>query len=274
MMWHRQSFPAAGVLSSGLLLRRVQLAAEAPAAPCRILFFSDLHARHDLLKNRCSASPLREWSGLEMIGNALRDSVEELKPDVLLFGGDLVSRTVLYPAAFELLSTLSAPQKIAVFGNWEKKCRSWLPSAKVERGFRDAGFRLLINESFLWNGIQFSGVDDFRFGKPVIPEPDPRAIFRCLLSHNPDLMGKSRDPNLGKYDLALCGHTHGGQIRLPLFGAVKTSSIYWKRFEHGILSKRGKPLTVVSAGIGVTCVMTRFRCPPELLLIELNPEKS
>ena len=274
MLWHRRSFPDAGFLSSGLRLRRLELAAKGTAAPCRILFFSDLHARHDLLRNRCSASPLKQWSGLERIGEALQRSVEELSPDVLIFGGDLVSRTVLYPQAFELLASLHAPLKIAVIGNWEKKCRSWLPSAKVEQGFRNAGFRLLINDSLTANGIQFSGVDDFRFGKPVLPETDPGAAFRCLISHNPDFLEKSKDPVLADYDLALCGHTHGGQIRLPFFGAIRTSSVYWKRFEQGICCKKGKPLTAVSAGIGGTYIMTRFRCPPELLLIELKKEEG
>ena len=189
---------------------------------------------------------------------------------MLIFGGDLVSHTTLYPAAFEILSQMKASLKLAVFGNWERKTRKWLPSAAVEQGFRNAGFRLLSNDSLSYKGIQFSGVEDFRFGSPKIPKADPNAKFRCLISHNPDVIGKSSAGELNGYQLALCGHTHGGQIRLPLFGAVRTSSVYWKRFEYGLCSFPGKPLVAVSSGIGATYIMKRFRCPPEMLLIDLD----
>lgn len=270
MMWRRQTFPAAGLLSSGIVLRSLDIAAKAPAAGCRILFFSDTHFRADRVRNRFSISPLKSWKGVDTIGQALIRSVEETAPDVLIFGGDLVSHTVLYPEAFEILSAMNVPFKLAVFGNWELKTRKWLPSAAVEQGFRNAGFRLLINQSVTIRGIQFSGVDDFRLGAPAIPEIDPDAAFHCLISHNPDVIGKHSAGSLEGYDLALSGHTHGGQIRIPGFGAVRTSSIYWKRFEHGISRHPEKPPVAVSAGIGATYILNRFRCPPEMLLIHLQ----
>ena len=211
---------------------------------------------------------------MEQIGEALIKAVEECAPDVLIFGGDLVAHTALYPAAFEILSKLNAPVKLAVFGNWERKNRSWLSSKRIEQGFRDAGFRLLSNESFTINGIQFSGVEDFRFGVPRIPLADPAAQFRCLISHNPDFAGKCSAEALAGYHLVLSGHTHGGQIRLPLFGAVRTSSVYWKRFEYGVCTHRVKPSVAVTSGIGATYVMKRFRCPPEMLLVNLVPDDA
>ena len=268
-MWRRKTFPAAALLSSGIVLRKLNIAAEASAAGCRILFFSDTHFRCDPLQNLCSESPLKTWRGVEKIGDALIRAVEELSPEVLIFGGDLVSHTVYYPDAFRILSQLNAPVKLAVFGNWERKQRSWLPSGVIERGFRDVGFQLLLNRSVTVSGIQFSGVEDYRFGSPVIPRIDPDAIFRCLISHNPDIVGKSPPELLSGYDLALCGHTHGGQIRIPLFGALRTSSVYWKRFEYGVCRHPKKPPVAVSSGIGATYIMKRFRCPPELLMVQL-----
>ena len=270
MMWRRQTYPAAGLLSSGIVLRSFDIAAEAPAADCRILFFSDTHFRSDRVRNSCSESPLKEWKGTEKIGEALISSTEEISPDVLIFGGDLVSHTVLYPEAFQLLKEMNVPVKLAVFGNWESKTRAWLSSAKVEQGFRNAGFQLLQNRSVTVKGIQFAGLEDFRFGKPLIPEPQPEAFFRFLISHNPDIVGKTPAQKLAGYDLILSGHTHGGQIRLPLFGAVRTSSIYWKRYERGIRKSWKKPPMFISSGIGATYILRRFCCPPEMLLVEIG----
>ena len=187
MIWRRKKFPAAGLLSSGIVLRELDFAATAPAAGCRILFFSDTHFRSNTVRNTCSVSPLKEWCGTDQIGETLIRSVNEIAPDVLIFGGDLVGHTVHYPAAFEILSKMNAPVKLAVYGNWERKTRSWLPSAPVEAGFRKAGFQLLFNRSVMFRGIQFSGVEDFRFDSPTIPEIEPDAKFRCLISHNPDV---------------------------------------------------------------------------------------
>ena len=269
MMWRRQTYPAAGLLSSGIVLRSFDIAAEAPAADCRILFFSDTHFRSDRVRNSCSESPLKEWKGTEKIGEALISSTEEISPDVLIFGGDLVSHTTLYPAAFEILSKLNVPLKLAVFGNWERKTRKWLPSAAVEQGYGRAGFQLLFNQSVFYRGIQFSGVEDYRFGFPGIPAAADQAKFRCLISHNPDVAGTFSQEDLKGYHLVLCGHTHGGQIRIPFFGAVRTSSVYWKQFEHGLCRHPGKPPVAVSSGIGATYIMHRFRCPPEMILINL-----
>ncbi len=274
MIWRRQTYPAAGILSSGIVLRSLNIAAEAPAAGCRILFFSDTHFRFDKVSNTCSESPLKAWSETEEIGNAIIRSVDEISPDVLIFGGDLVSHTTLYPAAFELLSRMKAPLKLAVFGNWEWKTRKWLPSSVIEQGFKQAGFQLLFNDSIIYRGIQFSGVEDYRFGYPAIPEAEPKTLFRCLISHNPDVIGKSSPEDLAGYHLALCGHTHGGQIRIPLFGAVRTSSVFWKRFEYGLCRVPGKPPVSVSSGIGATYIMKRFRCPPEMLLISIQDKDS
>ena len=273
-MARRQSFPAAGRLSSGLLLRDIPFTAAENLSPRRILFFTDLHLRFQTLRNLCGGSSLKEWTATEKIGTALIRSVEETAPDILIFGGDLVSHTALYPEAFRILSALKAPVKLAVFGNWELKQRKWLPMSRIEREFQTAGFQILSNRSVTIRGIQFAGTEDFRFGNPLIPPPDPAAGFRFLISHNPDVLGTAPLPELTGYHIALCGHTHGGQIRLPLFGAVKTSSVFWKKYEYGIYTEKGKPKIIVSSGIGGTYIMKRFRCPPEMILLTLQPEKK
>jgi predicted MPP superfamily phosphohydrolase len=73
-------------------------------------------------------------------------------------------------------------------------------------------------------------------------------------------------------DLYLAGHTHGGQIRLPLFGAVFTASAYGKRYEQGHYSV-GDTTLYVSRGIGMEGMgapRARFLCPPEIVVVNLG----
>ena len=71
--------------------------------------------------------------------------------------------------------------------------------------------------------------------------------------------------------LVLCGHTHGGQVRLPLFGAILTSSQLGKRYEMG-LYREGNTQMYVSRGVGLeglSAPRVRFLAPPEVTLVTL-----
>lgn len=98
---------------------------------------------------------------------------------------------------------------------------------------------------------------------------DPERAFTLLLYHSPDLMPEAA--KLG-VDLYLCGHTHGGQIRLPLFGALVTSSAFWKRYEMGRYEENSTTL-YVSRGLGMEGMgapRARFLAPPEIVLWTLS----
>ncbi len=93
-------------------------------------------------------------------------------------------------------------------------------------------------------------------------------IPRILLYHSPELMPLAS--RLG-IELYLCGHTHGGQIRLPLYGALVTSSQLGKRYEMG-LYREGATRLYVSRGIGfegLCAPRVRFLCPPEIIVWRL-----
>jgi predicted MPP superfamily phosphohydrolase len=93
-------------------------------------------------------------------------------------------------------------------------------------------------------------------------------IPRILLYHSPELMPLAS--RLG-IELYLCGHTHGGQIRLPLYGALVTSSSLGKRYEMGLYREDATHL-YVSRGIGfegLCAPRVRFLCPPEIILWRL-----
>jgi hypothetical protein len=92
----------------------------------------------------------------------------------------------------------------------------------------------------------------------------PAGIPRLLLYHTPDLMPEAAALGV---DLYLAGHTHGGQWRLPGFGAILTSSRYWKRYEAGLYCQ-GKTHMYVSRGLGLEgfgAPRARFFCPPEVV---------
>jgi hypothetical protein len=93
--------------------------------------------------------------------------------------------------------------------------------------------------------------------------------FTVLLYHSPDLMPEAVELGV---DLYLCGHTHGGQIRLPLFGALITSSDFWKRYEMGRYEEKGTIL-YVSRGLGLEGLgapRARFLSPPEVIVWTLS----
>jgi predicted MPP superfamily phosphohydrolase len=93
--------------------------------------------------------------------------------------------------------------------------------------------------------------------------------YTILLYHSPDLMPEAVERGV---DLYLAGHTHGGQIRLPLFGALITSSDFGKRYEGG-LYREGPTALYVCRGLGLEGLgapRARFLAPPELVLLTIG----
>ena len=97
----------------------------------------------------------------------------------------------------------------------------------------------------------------------------PADSLPVLLYHSPELMPQVQDYPV---ELYLCGHTHGGQVRLPLYGAVITSSALGKRYEMGPYVENGTTL-YISRGIGLeglSAQRLRLLCPPEIILFSLS----
>jgi len=92
---------------------------------------------------------------------------------------------------------------------------------------------------------------------------------RLLLYHTPDLAPAAAEMGI---DLYLCGHTHGGQIRLPIYGAIATSSRWGKRYEQGRYEE-GSMALYVCRGLGLEGLgapRARFLAPPEIVLWEIT----
>ena len=134
--------------------------------------------------------------------------------------------------------------------------------------FHSTGFTLLANSSYKTDNIQFIGLipdtDDYSF-----IENNKFNGITCLLSHKPDNAAYLQNAGILNYNLSLCGHTHGGQIRIPGFGAIVTSSKYWKLFEYGhYYNKKKYSNLIVSSGLGYTRIKRRLFCKSEIVLIE------
>jgi predicted MPP superfamily phosphohydrolase len=97
----------------------------------------------------------------------------------------------------------------------------------------------------------------------------PADVARILLYHSPELMPQVAACGI---DLYLCGHTHGGQVRLPLIGALLTSSKLGRQYVMG-LYRRGRTHLYVSRGVGLeglSAPRVRFLCRPEITLVTLK----
>lgn len=199
-------------------------------------------------------------------------ATNELEPDVIVIVGDVVDYRYRgnLSEVRELLPALRSPLgTFVVPGNHDYFRYSRLRHLRA--ALDDAGARLMINEGVaLRDDVYLAGVDDLLKGHPdadraLHGSPRDGSAARILLSHNPDVI-----PGLPSgVDLVLAGHTHGGQICIPGYGAVYTSSKYGRRFASGWV--RARIPAFVSRGLGVTAVPFRLACPPEVVALDLKP---
>ncbi|MDX1418673.1 MAG: metallophosphoesterase [Rubricoccaceae bacterium] len=117
--------------------------------------------------------------------------------------------------------------------------------------------------------LRIAGTDSLREGdaRPAEALADAApADLTLLLSHNPDV-AEDACAALGPVDLVLSGHTHGGQVRIPLWGAIVNTSRYPRRYEAGLVW-RPWAWVYVSRGVGTVGRRLRFLCRPEVAILE------
>lgn len=222
----------------------------------KILFFSDLH-----------------YSGKEKeLVSEIRSAVSQYAPDLLICGGDFTADAAEVKYLPEVLRSLAdaAPCCITIPGNWERG-KSWLSQGFWKQFFQQYNWHYLCNEGIKigdWGWI--CGSDDINRGTPdTLPvPPEPRQAI--LLAHRPDtVIHLDWERKLKNYPLSLCGHTHGGQIRLPFAGALTAPSHYWVKFTGGLFGRRSKgPRMIVSTGVHHASFPWRINCRREIILIE------
>ena len=199
------------------------------------------------------------------------DALMGARPDVAVVTGDFVSR--LDGGEAELivreLGRLRAPLgQLAVLGNHDH----WTDHAVVANAVQRAGLTLLRNAhrpierggGRLW----IAGVDDVWERKADLPRaldgvpPDGRAV---LLAHEPDFADEAAKE--ARVALQLSGHSHGGQVRLPLFGAP-VLPLHGRKYPYG-LRKVGGLTLYTNRGIGLIQPAVRINCRPEVTVVEL-----
>ncbi|MGD9740960.1 MAG: metallophosphoesterase [Bauldia sp.] len=111
-----------------------------------------------------------------------------------------------------------------------------------------------------------TGVDDLDGLTARIPNDGRPAI---LLAHEPDIFPRVPD----RYGLTLSGHTHGGQIRLPLLGRFPVASHYGQRYAYGHIHEGNRHL-IISAGLGCSGLPIRFGVPPELVVVDVGTPQA
>ncbi len=232
--------------------------------PIRLLHISDIHLERITRREK-----------------SLQQLASSTKPDLILITGDFLNLSFVHdPEAhrqvIDLLSDFSAPYGVyASLGSPTVDEREFVPDF-----FNDLPIQLLVDE---WVELELGedrylvllGVDcshhlptDRDRLERVIADA-PNTVPRVLLYHAPDLMPEAADHGI---DLYLCGHTHGGQVRLPIFGAILTSSQYGKKYEMGLYTI-GRTHMYVSRGVGLeglSAPRIRFLAPPEITLITLH----
>ncbi|UZK65498.1 metallophosphoesterase [Sphingomonas sp. M1-B02] len=199
--------------------------------------------------------------------------VNAAQPDLILLAGDFVGDRLLATRAYpdaeiaEALRGLSAPLGTwAVLGNHDH----WRNGPSMAAALETIGIRVLSNRAVRAGAVTLVGADDIHTG-----HADPSAIERAaaklpgpaiLLSHSPDLV-----PRLSpRFALVLAGHTHCGQIVLPLLGAVASASNYGDRYRCGVI-REGSRTVVVGSGLGASILPLRYGAVPDWWLLTLGP---
>jgi len=211
-------------------------------------------------------------------------------PDLVALTGDFVSYWPDYAAEYtETLSPLRPRLGIfACTGNHEH----WTDPDVVTAALREAGVTVLRNQHQLVTAggatLCIVGIDDVVASSPPFHHADPAddlsaalagspssGAFRLLLAHNPDFVMRSvfaRETERRPIHLVLSGHTHGGQVRLPLLGAPHIPSQHRRLFGGGLARAAGT-LVYVSRGAGSSWPV-RFNCPPEVNVITLRAVRT
>lgn len=244
-----------------------------------VLHISDLHF------------PTASWP-------ALRRRLEELRQrrwDVLALTGDYTESEAgfgPFGEFLEILARMDAVVKAAVLGNHElfsypfvtvliPYIERWGPvkakprdPSRTVRMLEATGFAVLRpgRESVFRSGVFVAGLeagDDGMAETAVCPHPPEGTALAVLLAHSPDGLLGIPEEALGAYDLALCGHTHGGQVCLP--GGVPLLTRTRRAWRAGLVKgfRRGPQGVAVniSNGAGQRLAFRAF-CPPEVVVIE------
>ncbi len=241
---------------SKIVVEKIQLSTEGlMSAKVRIVQISDIH-----------------YSGIvsiKKIQKAIK-LVNTIEADVIVLTGDYITYDDSYFSELtEELSNLNAQYGIyAIWGNHDYCGNMEEMSSK----FDEIGINMLVNEN------RYISIDDCGFwliGVGSCYENDvdlqkamdgiPKQDMKILLCHEPDFVDNLSEAQIF---LQISGHSHGGQVRLPLYGAIKLPPL-GEKYPIG-LYKINETYLYTNRGLGETDYKVRFNCEPEITLITLE----
>jgi predicted MPP superfamily phosphohydrolase len=257
-------------------LRRHRIPCLPPgSAPMTILHLSDLHLRTPQRRKR-----------------AFLKSLARVQPDLVIGTGDFIGDAHSNDAAVEAVTSISAPKgALYVLGSNDyyrpkpknplryffKRRRLVLgiqnPWRDLVEGLNARGWRLINNTTTSIDGIDVVGLDDEHLHRADLSVASKRNRdgFRLAVAHSPDVARVLAEL---EYDLIVCGHTHGGQVCLPGFGALVTNCDLPRSMARGV-HRLGDSWLHVSAGLGTSMYAPfRLACRPEVCVLELVPSDS
>lgn len=209
----------------------------------RFVQFSDLHHKGDRAHTQ-----------------SVVETINSLKPDFVCFTGDIIEEAKFLAEALEVLSGIKAPI-YGVPGNHDYWSRA--PFAEISKCFASTGGAWLVDETRIIAGGKINLVGLAHMGpKHALPLPRP-GMKNILLIHYP-AWAKAFDR---KFDLMLAGHSHGGQVRIPFYGAIMLPFLV-DQYDLGLFHTKAGPL-YVNPGIGWFPYPIRFNCRPEITVIEI-----
>lgn len=255
---------------------RLTLDAWAGVEPMRIAILADIHA-------------CRPWMPVERILEIV-NRTNALRPDLVLLLGDFTAgmrRFRTGPVRADewgpVLGGLQAPLGVlSVLGNhdwWSDvdAIRNALVAANIEV-LENQAVRLNHKGAPVWiaglgdqlaiplRGGGFRGVDDLDKTTAALADDAPA----ILMVHEPDIFPEVPE----RYAVTFAGHTHGGQVYLPVLGRPVVPSRFGERYAYGHIEETGRQM-VVSGGLGCSIAPIRFRVPPEITMVTLqSPERG
>ena len=225
-----------------LKVRHLRIGDGPPAA--RLVHFTDLH-----------------YKGDRAYAESVVKTINSFSPDLVCFTGDIMEQTRFLPEALEILSGIKSPM-FGVPGNHDY----WSGASfeVIGRCFAATGGAWLLDEQQTVAGgkINLVGITCRSFYN--VPPPLNPEAKTVLLMHYPAWIKRQGDQ---RFDLVLAGHSHGGQVRIPFYGALALPYGV-DEYDLGLFQTESGPL-YVNPGIGWYYSDVRFNCRPEVTVIEV-----
>lgn len=225
-----------------LKVRHLRMGDDPPAV--RLVHFTDLH-----------------YKGDRAYAESVVNTINSFSPDLVCFTGDIIEQARFLPEALEILSDVKSPL-FGVPGNHDYW--SGASFTDIGRCFAATGGAWLLDEQQAVAGgkINLVGITCRSFYN--VPPPLNPEAKTVLLMHYPAWIKRQGDH---RFDLVLAGHSHGGQVRIPFYGAIALPPGV-DEYDLGLFQTESGPL-YVNPGIGWFYFDLRFNCRPEVTVIEV-----